>query len=117
MLRPPYRDLSLALILGVISIIAPRLEPNMAETWTLLPLTFAAPLVASGLLLLVPWKPAVILAMMIHVLMLVVCGLTLLLCALLLVTILFFGTGIVLGAPAALLALNSAVTLKQVRPR
>ena len=114
-MRPAYRDLACALGLSVLSLIGPRLEPSFFEAWTFLPLMFAAPLVVSGILLLLPWRPAMVLALIIHLLLLITCGLVVVLSVFLLVTILMAGTALVIGPPAALVALNSAFTLRYLR--
>ena len=112
-MRPAYRDLLCVLLLAAIALVAPRLEPSYRDLWTFLPLAFAVPLLISGLLLLTASKASTVVAIVIHSLILLVCGLAVLGSLFLFITILFAGTAIVIGVPAALLGLNSAATLRQ----
>ena len=112
-MRAGYRDLLCVLILGALALIAPRLEPSYRELWTFLPLVTAIPLLISGILLLFDSRAATMGAMVIHLLMLVTFVLIVSGSLVLLVTILYAGTALVLGGPAALLAINSAATLMQ----
>jgi hypothetical protein len=107
------RDLLCPFVLAVIGVVAPELEPSSRELWTILPLSFAAALTCSGILLLFHSQATHALAMVIHIPLLLACGAILLLAALCLVTIIFAGTAIVLGPAAILLGLNSAVTCAQ----
>ena len=113
LLRAGVRDLVLALLLGVASIVAPMLEPSYEDFWRFLTLGVAAPLVGSGILLLLPWRLTTIFGMCIHMLLLFFSGGVVVLSVFLLVTILFAGTAVVLGPPALLLAVNSAAALAQ----
>ena len=112
-LRAGARDLILALLLGVASIVAPRLEPSYSEFWLFLTLGVAAPLVCSGVLLLLPWRLTTILGICIHMVLLYFSGGVVVLSVFMLVTFYFAGTAIVLGPPALLLAVSSAAALAQ----
>jgi hypothetical protein len=113
MMRPAFRDLLCALGLAVLSVVGPRLEPSYREFWTFLPLAVAAPLVVTGMLLLPRSRAATIVALVIHAVMALCFGLVCALSVFLLFTIYFTGTAVVLGPPAFLLLLNSAVTIGQ----
>ena len=112
------RDLFLALVLVVASVVAPKLEPSATDLWTFLPLSLAAVLTCSGILLVVRSRATQLLALMIHLPLLLFCAAAVLLSALCLITILFAGTGLVLGIPAMILGANSASTIALVlRPQ
>jgi len=117
MMRPAFRDLLCVLVLAALSVVAPRLEPSYRELWTFLPLAVAAPLVVTAILLLSRSRAATIVALVIHAAMALCCGLVVVLSIFLLFTILFAGTAVVLGPPAVLLMLNSAVTIGQLAKR
>jgi hypothetical protein len=107
------RDLLFAFVFAVAAVVGPMLEPSSRDLWTILPLSFAAALTLSGILLSFQSRATHVLAMIIHVPLLLACGAIFLVAALCLVTIIFAGTAIVLGPPAILVGLNSAATCAQ----
>lgn len=116
--HPGIRDLVVALILAGASVVGPKLEPSSADLWTILPLSLAAALTCSGLLLLISSRATQLLALVIHIPLLLLCAGAIVLAALCLITVLFAGTGIVLGLPAAIVGANSASTVAFVlRPQ
>ena len=108
------RDLVYALVLALLAVIGPRLEPSSRNLWLILPSSLAAALTCSGILLLFPTPAAKALAMVVHIPILLICVAAVILSALCLVTIIFAGTALVLGVPAVLLGVNSAGTVAQI---
>jgi len=114
LLRPGITDIGCALLLVVGSVVAVRLEPAYRDFWTFVPLSVALTLLLAATLLVVNVRVATATAAAIHVLLLILFALGALLSAFLLVTILFFGTGLVLLPPFLALAANSFFTLRRI---
>ena len=90
------------------------LEPAHRDFWTFVPLSVALTLLVAAALLLFNVRVATATAFAIHVVLLILFALGALLSAFLLVTIIFFGTGLVLFPPFLTLAANSFFTLKRI---
>ena len=95
------------------SAVAVRLEPSNRDFWLLVPLSFAGTLLVTGALLALNVRAATLVATAIHALLFVVCAVAVLFSLLLFVTIIFFGTALVLFPPFFLLAMNSFSVLKR----
>jgi hypothetical protein len=112
--RPGISDLCFVILLILASVLAVRLEPSHRDLWLAAPLSIAAALICTSALLAFPSKVTTTMAGAIHVALLAIFLLGVVLSLLLFVTILFFGTGLVLFVPCLLLALNSAFTIWRI---
>lgn len=110
-LKPGVSDFCLAVVLAIGSALGVTLDPSNRDSWLIVPLGVAAPLVLTGALLVLNDRVATTLAVIVHVLLLIAVAFGMLLCLLLFVTVLFFGAGLVLLPPLVLLAANSGLTL------
>lgn len=118
LLRPGMSDLLCALLLTIGSAVGIQLEPSNRDFWLYVPLSVAAPLLITAALLALNLRVTTVLAAAIHALLLIVFALGVLLCLFLFVTIIFFGTALVLFPPFVGLAANSFFVLRQiVKPR
>jgi hypothetical protein len=113
-LRPGISDfICLGLVL-LVSLAGVILEPPHRDFWGGFPLLVELPLLCAAVLLLSRSVIAAKIAAFLHIAILVGSGLCVALSLFLVVTILFAGLGIILLPVAALVALNSAYTLKRI---
>jgi hypothetical protein len=101
-------------LLVITSAIAVRLEPSHRDLWLPAPLTIAAALLCTAALLALHSTPLAAIAAAIHVVLFGTFVLGALLSVFLLITILFFGTGLVLFLPCIALAGNSVFTFSRI---
>jgi hypothetical protein len=114
-LRPGVTDLGCVVLLLLNSLAGVKLEPAHRDFWLIAPSLLALPLLCAATLLFLPWKFTTTAACVIHVMILIGSVFGILLAAFLMVTILFFGTGLVVLVPCVVVAGNSLFTLNRIR--
>jgi hypothetical protein len=115
--RPGISDFICLGLLALASVAGVLLEPPHRDLWLGLPLLFEVPLLCAALLLLSRSGVAGQIATVIHILILVGSGLCLVLALLLLMSIMFAGTAVVIGPAALVIVLNSVYTLGRISAR